>query len=178
MSLGDNCGFCGASPSCAIKLHKLGGSIKMVESACPHSFAVRSWLDANKAQKALWTTNVPVVCKICDPMPLDHHPRPAVWKYNMEAHIRTCHPDYATPGWPAHPGVHSACAGQVGLPPPADMSVELNFRGEEARLGLATSMAWTDLAAPPSIPPPANKRSLTESDGSPAPFKKSRLSDC
>jgi hypothetical protein len=61
-------------------------------------------------------------------------PCPAIWKYEMEAHIRRAHPGFATPG------------SSHGKLIPHDMVLALNLDPrEEERLGVPVSTPWTSL---------------------------------
>lgn len=46
--------------------------------------------------------NVPVTCKLCTRPPQYSNTlyHPAIWRYNLDAHIRNKHPDHATPSNP------------------------------------------------------------------------------
>jgi hypothetical protein len=62
----------------------------------------------------------------------------------MRAHIRTAHPHYFTPGWPALDGVHGAWPDEGEYPLPSKtMAMSLSYGdGEEQRLDVSESNEW------------------------------------
>ncbi|KAI0058140.1 hypothetical protein BV25DRAFT_1862304, partial [Artomyces pyxidatus] len=84
------CGFC-LSSSCVIYLsHRRSANINeqidMSKSQCPHLIKV-SLKVASEHSMTSPCTNAPIRCPLC---PQPHSP--AVWKYNLEQHIRIHHP--------------------------------------------------------------------------------------
>jgi hypothetical protein len=87
------CGFCLAPGSlCSVRLKKgqgrnVGMQIDLKNSRCQHNNQVRLSLKAfSKSTSASPCTNVPITCPLC-PTASD-----AVWKYNLESHLRNIHP--------------------------------------------------------------------------------------
>lgn len=85
----DLCGFCLQS-TCEFFLTKKRDTkqehqqIDMKASRCP-KMAKIAYKSASECSQSNPCTNVPIYCPLC-------HPRsPAVWKYNMEHHIRLVH---------------------------------------------------------------------------------------
>jgi hypothetical protein len=140
------CGFCGCTdnPLCQQLLLKepTGRGTTKIMSACPYFYAAR-YGSASKYSTARPSTNVPVVCQLCFPHATRNFRQPcsAIWKYEMDAHIRRAHPDFATPSNP------------IGKLIPHDMAVALNLDPrEEEKLGVPTSIRWTDLGSYNSSP--------------------------
>jgi hypothetical protein len=133
------CGFCGRSdnPLCEQLMLKepAGRGATKILSSCPYFYSARYGSSA-KYSAARPSTNVPVVCKLCHPDSSRdfRKPCPAIWKYEMEAHVRRAHPGFATPGNPH------------GKLIPHDMALALNLDPrEEERLGVPVSTPWTSL---------------------------------
>jgi hypothetical protein len=133
------CGFCGRAdnPLCQQLMLKepAGRGTTKILSSCPYFYAAR-YGSASKYSTARPSTNVPVVCQLCFPSSSRDFKKPcsAIWKYEMEAHIRRAHPDFATPSNP------------VGKLIPRSMALALNLDPqEEEKLGVPTSTPWTDL---------------------------------
>jgi hypothetical protein len=146
VSAHDVCGFCGRSPSCSVSLFTKN-KVTKISSTCPKFFEIHSWLLANQSSLAQPSTNVPIVCDLCELKPSADKKWPAIWKYNMDDHIRDTHPEYALPGWPASPDnalVHEASLGRPGKRLPKSMTDHLEFRPEEeTRLGVSASSPWS-----------------------------------
>ncbi|KAG1747470.1 hypothetical protein EDB19DRAFT_1587617, partial [Suillus lakei] len=104
------CGFCSRSgvTECAVTF-KESGHLVTWESQCPHkeNFQYRS---TNKGSNNRPCRNIPVVCKLCVHQNRQTDWRPAIWRYNLKAHMNDHHPEYTHPGKP-----HS------GLPLPTNM---------------------------------------------------------
>jgi aminopeptidase-like protein len=70
----------------------------------------------------------------------------------MEDHMRECHPDIETPGWPAHTGKHGAHSALAGHPGTGKHISALMIDdielcdGEEALLDIAATRKWRELA--------------------------------
>ena len=87
------CGFCLAPGSlCSVRLkkgqgRKVGMQIDMQNSRCQHNNQVRLSLTGfAKSTDSSPCTNIPITCPLC-PAASD-----AVWKYNLEAHLKIVHP--------------------------------------------------------------------------------------
>jgi hypothetical protein len=149
MAAENACGFCGRSdnPLCQQLLLKepTGRGATKILSSCPYFYPAR-YGSASKYSSARPSTNVPVICKICFPDSSRDfkQPCPAIWKYEMDAHIRRAHPDFATP---SHPLGTSFI--------PHDMALALNLDPrEQEKLGVPASTPWTDLHNYGSSEPP------------------------
>ncbi|KAG2145917.1 hypothetical protein DEU56DRAFT_719768, partial [Suillus clintonianus] len=83
------------------------------------------YASASKGSENRPCRNVPVFCKLCIHQNRETDWRPAIWRYNIEAHLNEWHPEFAHPGKP------------YGLSLPRDMydSMVLTPR-EEKRLGV------------------------------------------
>jgi hypothetical protein len=116
-------------------------------SSCPHFYDVHSYKKASQSSGAKPCTNVPIVCPECKPDPDGERKREAIWRYNLEDHFRTRHPDFVTPGWPAKPGVHDERAPSSGYKTiPSAVAEILDFNAnEEDRLGVSVSRKWSSL---------------------------------
>jgi hypothetical protein len=86
------CGFCLAPGSlCSVRLkkgqgRKAGMQIDLQNSRCQHNNQVKLSLNSfAKSTDASPCTNIPIMCPLC-PAASD-----AVWKYNLEAHLKTVH---------------------------------------------------------------------------------------
>jgi hypothetical protein len=87
------CGFCLAPGSlCSVRLKKeqgkkVGMQIDMQNSRCQHNNQVRLSLTGfAKSTDSSPCTNIPITC------PLSPAASNAVWKYNLEAHLKIIHP--------------------------------------------------------------------------------------
>jgi hypothetical protein len=87
------CGFCLAPGSlCSVQLkkgqgRKVGMQIDLQNTRCQHSNQVKLSLTSfAKSTNASPCTNVPISCPLC---PASSE---AVWKYNLEAHLKAVHP--------------------------------------------------------------------------------------
>ncbi|KAJ7468107.1 hypothetical protein FB451DRAFT_1137242 [Mycena latifolia] len=90
VALPNPCGFCGRA-GCNIEMIKSGRSFKVTSSCMrQHSFA---YGPAKKYSAATPSTNVPVICELCDIVP-PRKTRPPVWKYSILSHIQSKHPRY------------------------------------------------------------------------------------
>jgi hypothetical protein len=92
-NVADPCGFCLAlGPLCSVRLkkghgRKVGMQIDVHNSRCQHNNQVKLSLDSfAKLTATTPCTNIPLQCPIC-PAVSD-----AVWKYNLESHLKTVHP--------------------------------------------------------------------------------------
>ncbi|KAK7015788.1 hypothetical protein R3P38DRAFT_2417163, partial [Favolaschia claudopus] len=87
------CGYCGRG-SCTSDLSGLpdARAAPKLTSDCPraHSF---SYGHAKKYSANTPSTNVPIFCTLCIPVPPRKSPK-VFWKYSMFAHIRSEHPRY------------------------------------------------------------------------------------
>lgn len=64
----------------------------------------------------------------------------------MDEHVRIFHKEFATPGWPAHPGYHKEHAGEDGWRLEANFAALINFgEQEELRIGVSASPLWTGI---------------------------------
>jgi hypothetical protein len=87
------CGFCLSPGSlCSVRLkkgqgRKVGMQIDLQNSRCQYNNQVKLSLKTfSKSTSASPCTNVPIMCPLC-PTTSD-----AVWKYNLESHLKTVHP--------------------------------------------------------------------------------------
>jgi hypothetical protein len=87
------CGFCLCTDTaCQLSLVKKhsgnqeGQKIDMKASSCP-KLSKMSYKSAAEYKPKSPCTNVPVYCPLCSDR------APAIWKYNLEAHLRRVHPD-------------------------------------------------------------------------------------
>lgn len=85
-------GFCLAPGSlCSVRLkkgqgRKVGMQIDVQNSRCQHNNQVKLLLTSfAKSSDVSPCTNIPIICPLC-PAASD-----AVWKYNLEAHLKTVH---------------------------------------------------------------------------------------
>ena len=89
---------------------------------------------ANKGSGNRPCRNVPVICTLCAHPGKETDTRPAFWRYNMEAHLADCHPEYA------HPGKVD------GLPLPEDVHEATALTAlEESKFGLPTHAPFTKI---------------------------------
>ncbi|KAF9232942.1 hypothetical protein BU15DRAFT_28835, partial [Melanogaster broomeanus] len=97
------CGFCGhdnggraGEDKCALSMKITSRAVNW-ESRCPykHTFQYGS---ASKGSDSRPCRNVPVICTLCHHPGRDTDTHPAIWRYNMEAHLNETHPEYAHPG--------------------------------------------------------------------------------
>ncbi|KIK77576.1 hypothetical protein PAXRUDRAFT_777212, partial [Paxillus rubicundulus Ve08.2h10] len=95
------CSFCGH-----LGLHTLIN--------CPHAETFQ-YGSAIKGSDNCPCCNVPIACKLCTQHGHNTEWQPAVWHYNMEAHIDSHHPEYAHPRKP------------VGLPLPYNIYLSLKI---------------------------------------------------
>jgi hypothetical protein len=134
------CGFCGISPPCPVYILKKSRT-KYIASDCP-DFHECKYGAAIKSSNANPSTNIPIICTLCPP-DRTRAQQPAIWKYNMDHHLRTRHIGYAIPGWPAREGAHDSRADEPGHRLPSEMAGSLLFdEEEEERLGVARSTPW------------------------------------
>ena len=71
------------------------GKTQIVKSKCPE-FTILTYATAIEGSLTTPCTNVPVVCKICYPKDTPKE-TPAVWRYNLEEHIRLRHAGHTLP---------------------------------------------------------------------------------
>lgn len=98
------CGSCGRCDD--LRCHdiqvSLSGKTWKAESKCPY-FSGIGYFWANQGTKTVRCRNVPIKCGLCPKVSL--RPRAQVWKgvwrYNMDAHIRAEHSEYASPSFPS-----------------------------------------------------------------------------
>ncbi|KAG2131051.1 hypothetical protein DEU56DRAFT_757676 [Suillus clintonianus] len=127
------CGFCGRSgvAKCTVTFKESGRSVTW-ESQCPHKENFQ-YGSTNKGSDNRPCRNVPVVCKLCVHQNRQMDWRPAIWRYNLEAHMNDHHPEYAHPGKP-----HS------GLPLPTNMFDTMMLTPvEQTRLGVPPQPLFT-----------------------------------
>jgi hypothetical protein len=161
------CGFCGCFPPCPVWITQTG-KVKKITSACPDAHDSYTYPTENKSTGPNPCTNVPIICPLCDPPMDSQRRRAAIFKYNFEAHVRLAHPTFATPGWPAAAGVHSASPGHPGLALSSEVPSQLISHlelgdGEEKRLGMAISTPWRfvglhETTTPAPLPSSSSKR--------------------
>lgn len=65
-----------------------------ITSTCPE-FTGIIYASALKGSKTTPCTNVPVICELCV-QPTNAKVIPAVWRYNLEAHIKSFHPGHTS----------------------------------------------------------------------------------
>ena len=86
------CGLClSTSQVCTVYLKRPKGAgrafaIDTDKSRCPNLCLIKLGA-AGKSSKANPCTNIPLICPLCP------NKSPAVWKYNLQSHIRSLHPD-------------------------------------------------------------------------------------
>jgi hypothetical protein len=161
----DPCGFCGRSPACLITIHVKSRTIH-VNSDCPDRHECK-YGSANSSSIANPSTNVPIVCTLCPP-DRTRPQQPAIWKYNMDYHLRTRHSGFVIPGWPALTGTHGATADTPGRRLPSDMTELLRLHDEEEDwLGLAVSTPWNAVGTAEPAAVPVNTSLPTTRRGSP-----------
>lgn len=83
----ETCGLCmRPAPMCVFYLKKSNGKLQIdwVKSSCMHKISFQ-YSVAAASTAASPCSNVPIVCPICGLK------RPAVWKYELEAHFRDFH---------------------------------------------------------------------------------------
>ena len=88
------CGTCGKSTmhgNCAVTLTRHRNSFQ-IASTCPE-FSGITYTSALKGSKTTPCTNVPVICDLCV-QPTNSNTIPAVWRYNLDAHVKTMHPGH------------------------------------------------------------------------------------
>ncbi|KAJ3873046.1 hypothetical protein F5051DRAFT_304084, partial [Lentinula edodes] len=81
----DPCGWCGME-GCITSLGKKSPKAKMLRSAsdCPYHFANMSWANAKKVTPSSPSTNIPIICQLCEP-------NLTIWKYNTAYHLVSHH---------------------------------------------------------------------------------------
>ena len=88
------CGTCGKSTvfgNCSITIATTQGTSKAT-STCPE-FTTIKYTAALSGSATTPCTNVPVACKLC--VRADNSKStPAMWRYNLEAHVREVHPGH------------------------------------------------------------------------------------
>lgn len=109
VQVGDDriCAFCGESGKDACQelflVIRKSGKLFQVSTQCPQAPQPGwSWSRANDGMAKHPSRNVPVLCKLCI-RPAQYNNtlyHPAIWRYNLDAHIRCKHPDHATPSHP------------------------------------------------------------------------------
>lgn len=136
------CGFCGrcGEADCTLTMKILSRSIQW-SMQCPRMEPFQ-YGSANKGSDNRPCRNVPVICTLC------HHPgketdaQPAIWHYNMEAHLTDRHPQYA------HPGKAD------GLPLPEDVYEATAVTAlEESKFSIPTRMAFTKIQQKENVQP-------------------------
>lgn len=92
------CGFCGgvATGECEPKLKELSRSITCTVN-CPRKEPFQ-YGSAAKGSNNRPCRNIPIMCRLCIHDGKETETRPAIWRYNMEAHLNEKHPEYAHPG--------------------------------------------------------------------------------
>ncbi|KAF7338947.1 hypothetical protein MVEN_01970900 [Mycena venus] len=95
------CGLCmRPTPMCVFYLRRANGKpqIDWDKSMCQLKVSIR-YAVAAESTSASPCSNVPVICTLCGPK------RPAVWKYNLEAHFRNVHQLHNPQSWPMNVGI-------------------------------------------------------------------------
>ncbi|KAF7344645.1 hypothetical protein MVEN_01624700 [Mycena venus] len=95
------CGLCmRPTPMCVFYLRRTNGKpqIDWDKSTCQLKVSIR-YAVAAESTSASPCSNVPVICTLCGPK------RPAVWKYNLEAHFRNVHQLHNPQSWPMNVGI-------------------------------------------------------------------------
>ena len=77
--------------NCAVMLTNHGSAFK-ITSTCPE-FTGIVHTSALKGSKMTPCTNIPVICELCV-QSTNSKTIPAIWRYNLEAHIKACHPGH------------------------------------------------------------------------------------
>ncbi|KIK94966.1 hypothetical protein PAXRUDRAFT_141750 [Paxillus rubicundulus Ve08.2h10] len=129
------CSFCGrlGLPTCSPMIRLTSGRIR-TEINCPRAETFQ-YGSATKGSDNRPCRNVPIACKLCTQRGRDTEWQPAVWHYNIEAHIDSHHPEYAHPGKP------------VGLPLPYNVYLSLEISElEERRFGVQHRPPFTLIA--------------------------------
>ncbi|KAG2131071.1 hypothetical protein DEU56DRAFT_740233 [Suillus clintonianus] len=145
------CGFCGDSnnPDCALTFKETARKI-MWESKCPRKETFQ-YGSANKGSDSRPCHNVPVVCQICVHLGRATDWCPAVWRYNLEAHIDLQHSEYAQPGRP------------IGLPLPRAVYDSLALTpAEEKKAGVASRPVFEFIQGKENIPGPDGSSAVTQ----------------
>lgn len=91
------CGMClRPAPVCAFYLKKTKGAqtwqVDEAKSTCS-SHVSFNYTSASKSSSTAPSSNVPVLCKICSMGSANPFSKPAIWKYNLKAHILSVHPN-------------------------------------------------------------------------------------
>jgi hypothetical protein len=165
----DACGYCGNTPSCQA-FRKTEGRQSKIVSLCTSFVEPWSVKTANASSDAQPTTNLPIVCLLCDPPHDRDRKRVAIFKYNFPHHLSTVHRDYAVPGWPAriNPDAserHPSQRARRGLPVLDELVDALAYgEGEEDRMNIARSTPWTELGRGATAPADAGDSSSPEED--------------
>ncbi|KAJ6627406.1 hypothetical protein B0H10DRAFT_1779660 [Mycena sp. CBHHK59/15] len=94
------CGFCGESGHAACNIYlQVKSKLATIHTNCRLAMPVKyAW--AERGSVATPCRNVPVICGLCPSTLAAGNPsaaQPAQWRYNMEAHLATVHPEYASP---------------------------------------------------------------------------------
>jgi hypothetical protein len=143
------CGFCGRSgiSSCG-EVYLTKGSHPQAQSNCRHANKFH-YAPSLKSTNSTPSTNVPILCEIPGCTGQVGQKWTAIWKYNMEEHIRSEHPDYSDLDNLEH-----------GAPLPSTLIKSMLItREEEERLGIPRE----------KIPP---KPSLPSNDTAPSQSRK------
>lgn len=92
------CGYCGRSNNGKCDTSsKITARKTEIICGCAYKVAFKYGY-AGKGSDTTPCRNVPVICPLCPMLPNPPTAaRPAIWRYNMEEHIRTYHPEYASP---------------------------------------------------------------------------------
>lgn len=146
------CGSCGRcdNPLCRDITITIVGATTRVDSKCPLFRKIR-YAHANKGTIATPCRNVPIRCRLCPDSSLQSRGQVyrGIWRYNMGAHIRTEHKEYASPG-------NSDNSGRLPLPAEFWASMEIHLK-EYISCGIDKLL----------IPPPFNQ--VLPSPSSPLP---------
>ncbi|KAF8215121.1 hypothetical protein K438DRAFT_1926718 [Mycena galopus ATCC 62051] len=126
------CGFCGESGHAACNVHlQVKRTSATIQTNCRLAATVKyAW--AERGSTATPCRNVPIICGLCPSTLTSGNPsaaQPAQWRYNMEEHLATIHPEYASPRNPD---------GQQRLPHTVWSSMEIS-EVEERALGIPQS---------------------------------------
>ncbi|KAJ7498345.1 hypothetical protein B0H11DRAFT_1642706, partial [Mycena galericulata] len=94
------CGFCGRSgrPECQVFM-KPNSKKNEIQTKCQYAVNFQ-YKTANEGNSKGACRNVPIICGLCPTAQRKNDVVPAVWRYNMAEHLKTQHPEYASPQQP------------------------------------------------------------------------------
>ncbi|KAI0076550.1 hypothetical protein K474DRAFT_1564924, partial [Panus rudis PR-1116 ss-1] len=119
------CGFCGRAgiEECTIYLTKKANPQAVSNCRLSTTFYYKKSLESTRSSPC---TNTPIICRVPGCCAVVGNKQTAIWKYNMEQHIRQSHQGYA-----AIPGV------EEGVQVPIDMWRDMFItRNEEQKMGI------------------------------------------